>query len=189
MNESNSIEFNSIEAIHKTVLSEQTKFRLRGINEIENCFYQEINQRKSCSKKLIKYVTDFDYIDKILVVLSATSSGVSVILFTSIVGTPVGIARASLTLIFSQTTGMVKKLLNITRNKKKKHDKILMLAESKLNSIETLISQALTNWDLSHEEFARILEGKDKYEKIKENLRSENEEYKIMRLSSIKSKT
>ena len=60
MNESNSIECNSIEAIQKTVLSEQTKFRLSGINEIENYFYQEINQRKSCSKKLIKYVTDFD---------------------------------------------------------------------------------------------------------------------------------
>ena len=63
-----------------------------------------------------------------------------------------------------------------------------MLAESKLSSIETLISQALTDWDISHEEFARILKGKDKYEKIKENLRSENEEYKIMRQGTIKSK-
>ena len=109
-------------------------------------------------------------------------------LFTSIIGVPVGIASASFTLIFSLTTGIVKKLLNITRNKKKKHDKILMLAKSKLNSIETLISQALIDLDISHEEFIRILKEKDKYEKMKENLRSENEEYKIMRLSSIKSK-
>ena len=93
----------------------------------------------------------------------------------------------SLTLIFPLTTGIVKKLLNITRNKKKKHDKILMLAKSKLNSIET-ISQALIDLDISHEEFIRILKEKDKYEKIKENLRSKNEEYKIMKLSSIKSK-
>ena len=64
-------------------------------------------------------------------------------LFTSIIGAPVGIESASFTLIFSLTTGIVKKLLNITRKKKKKHDKILMLAKSKLNSIETLISQAL----------------------------------------------
>ena len=77
--------------------------------------------------------------DKILIVLSATSSGASVILFTSTAGAPVGIASASFTLIFSITTGIVKKLLNITRNKKKKHDKILMLAENKLNSIEILI--------------------------------------------------
>ena len=78
--------------------------------------------------------------DKILIGLSAATSGVSIILFTSIVGVPVGIASASFTLIFSLTTGIVKKLLNLTRNKKR-HDKILMLAKSKLNSIETLISQ------------------------------------------------
>ena len=97
-------------------------------------------KKKSCSKKLNKYVTAFDYVDKILIGLSAATSGVSIILFTSIVGVPVGIASASFTLIFSLTTGIVKKLLNLTRNKKR-HDKILMLAKSKLNSIETLISQ------------------------------------------------
>ena len=86
---------------------------------MENCFYQEINQRKSCSKKLNKYVTTFDYIDTILTVLSATSSGVSIISFTSIIGAPVRIESASLTLFFSLTFGIVKKLLNITRNKKK----------------------------------------------------------------------
>ena len=174
--------------INKINLSEQTKFRLSEIIGIQNYFDQEINQRKSCSKKLNKDVTTFDYIDKILIVLSATSSGVSIISFTSIVGAPVGIASASFTLIFSLTTGIVKKLLNITRNKKKKHDKILMLAKSKLNSIETLISQAFIDMDISHEEFVTILKEKDKYEKMKDNLRRENGEYKIMRLSSVKSK-
>ena len=189
MNENNYIECNSIKAIDKTILSEQIKFQKSETIWTENNFYQEINQRKWCSKKLNKYVTTFDYIDKILIVLSATSSGVSIISFTSIVGAPVGIASASLTLIFSLTTGIVKKLLNITRKKKKKHDKILMLAKSKLNSIETLISQALIDMDISHEEFVTILDEKDKYEKMKDNLRSENGEYKITRLSSIKSKT
>ena len=184
----NSTESNSLEKTDKTVLSEQTKFRLSEIIGIENYFYQEINQRKSCSKKLNKYVTTFDYIGKILIVLSATSSGVSIISFTSIVEAPVGIASACLTLIFSLTTGIVKKLLNITRSKKKKHDKILMLAKSKLNSIETLISQALIDLDINHEEFIGILKEKDKHEKMKENLRVENEAYKIMRLSSVKSK-
>ena len=198
MNECNSIECNSIkndfiknnsvETIDKTVLSEQTKFRLCEIIGIENYFYQEISQRKSFSKKLNKYVTTFDYMGKTLIVLSATSSRVSIVLFTSIIGAPVGIESASFTLIFSLTTGIVKKLLNITRNKKKKHDKIPTLAKSKLNSIETLISQALIDLDISHEEFIRILKKKDKYERMKGNLRSENEEYKIMRLSSIKSK-
>ena len=63
-----------------------------------------------------------------------------------------------------------------------------MLAKSKLISIETSISQALIHLDISHEEFIRILKEEDKYEKMKENLRSENEEYKIIRLSSIKSR-
>ena len=130
MNEWNSIEYNSIKnnslkTIDKTVLSEQTKFRLNEIIGNENYFYQEINQRKSCRKKLDKYVTTFDYMDKILIILSATSSGVSIISFTSTIGAPVGIASASLTLIFSLTTGIVKKLLNITRKKRKSMIKFL----------------------------------------------------------------
>ena len=151
--------------IDKINLSEQTKFRLSQIIGTEDYFYQEINPRKLCSKKVSKYVTAFDYINKILIVLSATCSGVCIILSASIVGAPVGIASASFTLIFSLTTGIIKKLLSITRNKKKKHDKILMLAKSKLNSIETLISQALIDMDISHGEFVTIFKEKDKYER------------------------
>ena len=96
-----------MEAIDKTDLSEQTKFRLDEISKIENYFTKEINQRKSCSQKLNKYVTTFDYIDKILIVLSATTGGVSLISLTSI------------------TTGLVKKILNITRKKTKSMIKFL----------------------------------------------------------------
>ena len=106
--------------INKVNLSEQTKFRLSEIIGIENYFHQEINQRKLCSKKLSKYVTTFDYIDKILIVLSATSSGVCIISSASVVGAPVGIASASFILIFSLIIGIIKKLLSITRSKKKK---------------------------------------------------------------------
>ena len=116
--------------IDKTKLSDQTKFRLYEIKKIENYFINEINERKSYSKKLNKYVTIFDYIDNILIVSSATS-GISIISFTSVTGTSVGIVSASFTLIFSSSTGIIKKLLNITRKKEKKHNEILMLAESK----------------------------------------------------------
>ena len=125
--------------------------------------------------KLNRYLAVFDYFDQALIVLRATSGGVSYILFTSIVGAPVGMASASLTLFFSLTTGIVKKLLHITKSKKKKHDKILMLAKSKLNNIETLVSQALIDMEISHEEFITILKEKDKYEKMKDNLKNENE--------------
>ena len=70
---------NSIEAIDKTNLSEQTKFWLDEISKIENYFIEEINQRKSCSKKLSKYAAAFDYIDKVLIVLSATTGGISIV--------------------------------------------------------------------------------------------------------------
>ena len=157
MNESNYIECNSIKVIDKTNLSEQRKFRLSEIIGIENYFHQEINQQKLCSKNLSKYVTAFDYIDKILIVLSATSSGVCIISSASVVGAPVGIASASFTLTFSLISGITKRLLSITRKKKKKHDKILMLAKNKLDSIETLVSQALIDMEITHEEFTAII--------------------------------
>ena len=65
--------------INKLNLSEQTKFWVSEIIRIENYFHQEISQRKSYSKKLSKYATAFDYIDNVLIVLSATSGGVSII--------------------------------------------------------------------------------------------------------------
>ena len=64
--------------------------------------------------------------------------------------------------IFSLTTGIIKKLLSITRNKKKQNNKILVLAKSKLNSIETLVSQALPDMEISHEEFITILNAERK---------------------------
>ena len=120
---------NSIEKIDKTNLTDQTKFRLSEISKIKKYFNSEINQRKSCSKTLSKYAASFDYIDKILIVLSATSGGVCIIYSKTVIGAPAGIASASFTSIFFLTTGIIKKLLSVTRNKKKKHDTILVLAK------------------------------------------------------------
>ena len=121
-----------------------------------------------------KYVTIFDYIYKILNVLSSISSGVLIISFTSIIGVPAGIASSSFTLIFPIMAGIIKKLLSTTIKKKKKHDQILMLAKSKYNNIEALISQALIDIDISHKELITILKEKDKYE-MKENMKDKNE--------------
>ena len=104
--------------------------RLNEINKIENYFNSEINQRKLCSKKPSKYVSAFDYIDKIFIVLNATTGGVCMISHSTVVGAPVEIASAGFAIAFSLATGMIKKLLKTRRNKKKKHDKILMLAKS-----------------------------------------------------------
>ena len=108
----------------------QTKFRLSEIIEIENYFHQEINQRKLCNKKLSNYVPVFDYLDKILIVLSSTSSGVSIIWSARLVGAPNGTASASFTLIFSLTTGIIKKL-----QETKRKSMIRFLCWLKVNSI------------------------------------------------------
>ena len=161
--------------INKINLSDQTKFRLSEIIGIENYFHQEINQRKLSSEKLNKYVNTFNYVDKILIVLNATTGGVCIVSHASVFGAPIGIASAGFTIVFSLATGIIKKLLKTTRNKKKKHDKILTLAKSKLNSIESLVSKALINMEISHEEYTTILKEKDKNEKMKENVKNVSE--------------
>ena len=106
--------YSSIETVDISNLRDQTKFRLNEIIEIEDCFNSEIQERKTMSKKLSKYISAFDYIDKAFTVLSATSGGISIISFASVIGVPAGIAGASYTLVFSLTTGIIKKLLEIT---------------------------------------------------------------------------
>ena len=88
--------------------------------------------------------------------LSATIGGVCIVSHATTVGAPLGIASAGFAIVFSLATEITKKLLSTTRNRKKKHDKILMLAKSKLNSNENLVSQVLIYMEISHEEFFSI---------------------------------
>ena len=106
--------------IDKTKLSDQTKFRLDEIRKIENYFNSEINQRKLYSKKLSKYVTAFEYIDKILIVLSAATGGVCIISHAAVVGAPVGIASAGFAIVFSLATRMIKLFFKYNKKQKEK---------------------------------------------------------------------
>ena len=153
-------------------LSGITKFRLDEINKLKEYFNNEIKERRAFVKKISKYIVAFDYADKIFITLSASFGTLSTASHATIVGITVGIVGPSLTLIFTITTGMIKKLLNITRKKKEKHDKIMTLARNKLNIIETLLSSALSDFDISHEKFAKIIDQKIKYERIKENIKN-----------------
>ena len=153
-------------------LKDLTKYRLDEINKIKDYFNSEIKERKDIVKKISKYVVAFDYADKLFITLSASFGTLSIASYATIVGIPVGIAGASLTLIFNITIGVVKALLNITRKKKKKHNKIIALARSKLNIIENLISQVLIDFDISHEEFSKIIYEKNNYEQIIDNIRN-----------------
>ena len=143
------------------------QFRLNKISEIEDYFITEIKERELMSKKLSKYISFFDYFDKSLIVLSLTSGSVSVASFATVIGIPTGIARSSLGLTFP----LCKKLLKATKNKKKKHNKVVMLARSKLNSIESKISEALINNQISHEDFMTIINEERNYRELKESTR------------------
>ena len=125
------------------------------------------------SKRLSKYIASFDYFDKSLIVLSVTTGSISIASFATVIGAPVGMMSASCSLAFSITTGFVKKFLKTIRNKKKKHNKIVMLARSKLNSIESKISEALINNEISHKDFMTIIKEK-KYWELKESIRMMN---------------
>ena len=109
------------------------------------------------SKRRSKYIASFEYFDKSLIVLSVTTGSISITSFAAVIGAHVRVIRASFSLAFSISTGIIKKLLKTTRNKKKKHNKIVMLARSKLNSIESKISEALINNEISHEDFMTII--------------------------------
>ena len=149
-------------------LTDVNKYRLDEIIKIKEYFDNEINERKDIIKKLNKYIVGFDYLDKIFIALSASFGPLSIASHATVVGIPVGIAGASLTLIFTISTVVNKSLLKVTKKRKKKHSKIIALAKSKLNMIDTLLSSALNDSKISHEEFTNILTEKNIYENIKE---------------------
>ena len=151
-------------------LNDLTKFRLDEINKIKDYFNSEIKERKDIVQKISKYIVSFDYAEKLFITISASFGALSIASHATVLGIPLGIAGASLTLIFTVTTGVVKKLVNM--RKKKKHNKIIALARNKLNVIETLISKALIDFDISHEEFSKIIYEKNSYEQMKDNIRS-----------------
>ena len=141
-------------------LTNVNKYRLDEINKIRGYFNNEIEERKDIIKKLNKYFVSFDYIDKRFIALSASFGTLIIASYASVVGTPAGIAGFSLTLIFTIGTGISKSLLNVTKKRKKKHNKIIVLAKNKLNMIE-----------ISHEEFTNIINETNIYENVKENIK------------------
>ena len=150
-------------------INNQARFRLDKINKIEENFIAEIHEREKMSKKLSKNFAAFDHFDKIIIALSATSggasSGVLLVSINTVIGVSVSFVSSSLSLVFSLTTGIIKKLLQIARNKMKKHKKIVMLVRSKLNSIETLASKVLIDYEISHEEYEPIINEEKNTEK------------------------
>ena len=175
MTECNSYETHKIYPnLNAVPLNDKQQFRLNKINKIKDYFVAEIKERKLMSKRLSKYIASFDYFDKSLIVLSVTTGTISIASFATVIRVPAGIVSASFSLVFSICTGIIKKLLKTIRNKKKIYNKIVMLARSKSNSIESKISEALINNEISHEDFMTIINEEKKYRELKESIRMMN---------------
>ena len=108
-------------------LHDQQQLRVNKINEIKDYFVAEIKERKLMTKRLSKYIASFDYFNKSLIALSVTTSRISIASFATVIGAPVVIISVSFSLAFLISTGIMKKLLKTTRNKKK-HNKIVILS-------------------------------------------------------------
>ena len=152
-------------------LTDVNKYRLDEINKIRYYFDNEVKERKDIIKKLNKYLVSFDYLDKIFITLSASFGTLSIASYASVVGIPAGITGASLTLVFKIGTGISKSLPKLTKKRKKKHNKIIASAKSKLNTIDTLLSSALSDSEIIHEEFSNIITETNIYQNIKENIK------------------
>ena len=153
-------------------LSDQQQCRINKINEIKDYFVAEIKKRELISKTFSKYIASFGFFDKSLIVLSITTDRISIASFSTAIEVPVGIASAVFSLAFSISAGIVKKLLKTTRNKKKKYNKIVMPARSKLNSIESKISEALLNNEVMKISWQLLM--RKKYREPKEGNRMMN---------------
>ena len=153
--------------------SNEQQVRLNKINEIKDYFLAEIRE-KELIQKLSKYIASLDYFGKSRNVLSILSGSVSIESLAIVIGVTAGIIGASYSFTFWITSGFIKKFLKTIRNNKEKHNKIVMLAKSKLNSIENKISKALIDNEISHEGFETIINEEKNYRELKESIRMMN---------------
>ena len=138
-------------------ISNEQKFRLNKINEIKDCVLAEIRERELISKSISTYIASLNYFDISFNVLFTLSGSISIASFVTVIGSPAGIIEASSGFTFPNTSEFVNNFLKTIKNKKKKHNKIVMLARSKLNSIESKISKALMDNEITHEDFETIV--------------------------------
>ena len=148
------------------------EFRLKNIDETRNYFLEEIKKNKLLRKKHKKVCTTLNYIEHFLILTSTTTGFVSIFSFASLVGIPIGITSSATGSEVCAIMAEIKKYESIIKKKKKKDDKIVLLAKSRLNSILVLISKALIDSIVSHDEFVLINNVLKEYNKMKEEIKN-----------------
>ena len=147
------------------------EFRLKNIDETRNYLIEEINRNELMSKKHKKVCTTLNYIEHFLILASTITGCISISAFASLIGILIGITSSAIGLKICAITAGIKKYKSIIKKKKKKHDKTVLLAKSKLNSIGVLISNALIDSIISHNEFVLINVLKE-YDEMKKEIKN-----------------
>ena len=147
------------------------EFRLKNIDETRNYFLEEIKQNELVSKKHKKVCTTLNYTGHIFNLASTITGCISISVFASLIGVPIGIKSSAIGLKICAITAGVKKYKSIIKKKKKKHDKIVFIAKYKLKKMKVLISKSLIDSVISHDQFVLINDVLKKYNEMKEQIK------------------
>ena len=150
------------------------EFRLKNINETRNYLIEEINQNELMSIKHKKVYRVLNYVEHLLIIISAVTECVYNSTFASLVGIPIGIMSSAIELKVCVITAGIKKYNSMIKKKKKNHDKIVLLAKSTLNNIEVLITKALIDSNISHNKSVFINNVRKEFYNMKEEIKSSN---------------
>ena len=166
-------------------LNEQTDYRLMEIAKIKDYFDQEIKYEQLLTSKLSKYLTDFDYADKILTVFLTTFFGTNIFAYIRGRKQLLGLISSTFSLVFCLSNGIIKKLQQETKIIKKKHNRLLYLAKNKLDCVEMLISNSVKDEIIDHDEFLAIMKEKKQYD----NEKNESDKSKFSEVEIVKKTT
>ena len=147
-------------------------FRLKNMDETRNYFLEEIKQNEFMSREHRKVSKNLIYIEHFLILASTITGCVSVAAFAFLLGIPIGIRNSAIGLKICAIPARIKGYKSIIRKKKKMHDKIALLGKSKLNSMEVLISKALIDSNISHDEFVLIYNVVKEYDEMKQKIKT-----------------
>ena len=150
----------------KELLEDQSNYRLNEISNIKDYFNEEIQYEQSLTSKLSKYLTVFDYSNKILTIVLTVFSATNI--FSNVKNKQLlGLITSVFSFSFSLSFGIIIKLQQETKLRKKKHNKLLYSAKNRLDCIEMLISNSIKDRIISHDEYLEILKEKKEYNGLK----------------------
>ena len=156
-----------------TAPQEPQTYRLKKLSEIEAYFLNKIAFHEKIAKKMKRFNTITGMVDTGLITSTMITGGISIPAFASGVGLPVGIALSGTSLLLSLATAITRKSFKIFTVKQEKHDAIKLLAQSKLDSIANIISQAMQDGYISLSEFHKVLQEVEKNRNLKSDLRNQ----------------